>query len=110
MNAFSGYRFMWMIVMFDLPVQTKHQRKRATKFRHDLLDLGFQMAQYSVYMKFCGQRAAANALAKRVERLVPRSGRVSILTVTDKQYGRMQTFIGGGRQADAPARGQLVLF
>ncbi len=100
---------MWMVVMFDLPVLSKPQRKRAAKFRHDLLDLGFQMAQFSVYMKFCGQREAAEALAKRVEGLVPSQGKVSILTVTDKQYGRMRTFHGGGRQPQEPKRGQLVL-
>ena len=109
MSAFSGYRFMWMVVMFDLPVLSKRQRKRAAKFRHDLLDLGFQMAQYSVYMKFCGQREAADALAKRVEQRVPREGRVSILTVTDKQYGRMRIYLGGGKQSNEPARGQLAL-
>ena len=100
---------MWMVVMFDLPVLSKRQRKRAAKFRHDLLDLGFQMAQYSVYMKFCGQRDAADALAKRVEKCVPGEGRVNILTVTDKQYGRMRIFIGGGRRPSEPERGQLVL-
>ena len=113
MSAYSAYRFMWMLVMFDLPVVTKRQRKRATKFRHDLLDLGFQMAQYSVYMKFCGQRDAADALAGRVERRVPAQGRVSILTVTDKQYGRMRVFNGGTERPGDPyatERGQLVLF
>lgn len=110
MSTFSGYRFMWMLVMFDLPVGTKRQRKRATKFRHDLLDFGFQMAQYSVYMKFCGQRDAADALAHRVQRRIPTQGRVSILTVTDKQYGRMRVFHGGARQPPEAPRGQLVLF
>ena len=113
MSAYSAYRFMWMLVMFDLPVVTRRQRKRATKFRNDLLDLGFQMAQYSVYMKFCGQRDAADALAGRVERRVPAQGRVSILIVTDKQYGRMRVFNGGTKRLDDPdatERGQLVLF
>ncbi len=100
---------MWMVVMFDLPVLSKRQRKRAAKFRHDLLDEGFQMAQYSVYMKFCGQRDAADALARRVERLVPSEGRVSILTVTDKQYGRMRVFFGGAERPRELERGQLVL-
>ena len=109
MSAFSGYRFMWMLVMFDLPVLTKRQRKRATKFRTDLLDLGFEMAQVSVYMKFCGGRPAADALAARVERRVPVQGRVSILVFTDKQCGRMRVFSGGSRGSRTAARGQLVL-
>ena len=109
MSAFSGYRFMWMLVMFDLPVLTKRQRKRATKFRTDLLDLGFEMAQFSVYMKFSGGRDAADALAARVERRVPNQGRVSILVFTDRQYGRMRVFSGGSRESRTAERGQLVL-
>lgn len=96
--------------MFDLPVVTKRQRKRATRFRTDLLDLGFQMAQYSIYMKFCGQRDAANALAGRVERRIPTQGRVSVLTVTDAQYERMRVFNGGVRQARVKEQRQLLLF
>ncbi|MDE0700986.1 MAG: CRISPR-associated endonuclease Cas2 [Acidimicrobiaceae bacterium] len=109
MSEFSGYRFMWMMVMFDLPVLTKRQRKRATRFRNDLLDLGFEMAQYSVYMKFCGGRPAANALQGRVERVVPFEGVVSILVFTDKQYGRMRVFNGGTPVSRQTERGQLVL-
>lgn len=109
MNEFSGYRFMWMMVMFDLPVLTKRQRRRATKFRNDLLDLGFEMAQLSVYMKFCGGRAAADALATRVERRVPVQGRISILVFTDKQYGRMRVFSGGSRETRTAERSQLLL-
>lgn len=109
MSAFSGYRFMWTMVLFDLPVVTKGQRKRATKFRNDLLDLGFEMAQYSVYLKFCGSRAAADALAARVERRVPVQGRVSVLVFTDKQYGRMRVYTGGVKETGRVPRGQLVL-
>lgn len=109
MSAYSGYRFVWMVVMFDLPVLTKRQRKRAARFRPDLLDLGFEMAQYSVYMKFCGQRDAAEALTRRVEKCVPSQGRVSVLTVTDKQYGRMRVFAGGAARPGVDERGQLVL-
>lgn len=49
----SGYRLMWLMVMFDLPVQTKKDRKLASKFRNDLLDLGFLRCQFSIYVKFC---------------------------------------------------------
>lgn len=100
---------MWTMVMFDLPVLTKQQRRRAAKFRHDLLDLGFEMAQFSVYMRFCGGRPAADALATRVERRLPPEGHVSILAFTDKQYARMRVFNGGTRRSHQVERGQLVL-
>ena len=110
MTEFSGYRFMWTIVMFDLPVATKPQRRRATKFRNELLDLGFEMAQFSVYMKFCGSRSAVDALTYRVQSRIPSEGNVSILAFTDKQYGLMRVFSGGARQLHDTKRGQLLLF
>ncbi len=51
--ALSGYRLMWMMVLFDLPVLTKKERKAATRFRNFLLDQAFAMSQFSVYMRFC---------------------------------------------------------
>ena len=53
----SGYRLMWLIVMFDLPVTTKLERKAASDFRLALLDMGFLRSQYSVYAKFCSSYA-----------------------------------------------------
>ena len=49
----SAYRFMWLMVMFDLPVLTKLERRAATKFRQFLLDEGYEMSQFSIYMRFC---------------------------------------------------------
>ncbi len=96
--------------MFDLPVLTKSQRKKATQFRNDLLGMGFEMAQLSVYMKFCGGRSTADALANAVEGQIPTQGHVSILTITDKQYGNMRVYDGAVQRPIQPDRGQLVLF
>jgi len=90
----SGYRIMWMMVMFDLPVGTKEERKLANGFRKDLLDLGFEMAQFSVYMRFCSTGARIKALATSVGRMVPQSGKVSVMTFTDNQYARTINYIG----------------
>ena len=109
MSNFSGFRHMWMIVMFDLPVISKKQRKRATRFRADLLDLGFRMSQYSVYMKFSGTREATNSLSGRVEKLVPNHGAVTILTLTDKQYGTMKVIRGHHDDPANTERKQLLL-
>ena len=43
---------MWCVIMFDLPVQTKQERKEAAVFRKLLLDSGFSMIQFSVYAKY----------------------------------------------------------
>lgn len=44
---------MRMIVFFDLPVQTKTERRHATAFRNFLLKDGYHMLQFSVYARVC---------------------------------------------------------
>lgn len=91
----SGYRLMWMMVMFDLPVVTAEERKSATEFRHFLQDEGFEMVQYSVYVRFCSGPERVQALMRRVEQALPAGGRVDILTFTDKQYENIVSFTAG---------------
>ena len=106
----SGYRFMWVTVMFDLPVVTKEERKAATNFRKSLLDLGFEMAQYSVYMRFCTSHARIRTYCKYIESVLPPGGRVSIVTITDKQYERIISYLGRARQPAGKAPDQFTLF
>lgn len=106
----SGYRVMWIMVMFDLPVLTKVERKSASRFRLDLLDLGFEMTQLSVYMRFCASQAQVSTFNRKIQRALPCSGRVSVVSFTDKQYERIHTFIGGTRSANKNAPSQIELF
>jgi CRISPR-associated protein Cas2 len=101
---------MWMVVMFDLPVLEKAERKAATDFRNTLLDLGFEMSQFSVYMRFCSSPAQVDTLSKRVEAALPEGGKVNILQFTDKQYERIVTFHGKARQAAFKTPDQFDLF
>ncbi len=101
---------MWMLVMFDLPVVLKEERKAATAFRYALLDLGFEMAQFSVYIRFCTSQSETETYTRKIEAALPRGGRVHILTVTDKQYERIRTYTGRSRQAPKKAPEQLALF
>lgn len=106
----SGYRLMWLAVMFDLPVVDKEERKAATDFRNALLKLGFEMAQYSVYMRFCAGEGQVETLSRRIEAALPPGGKVNILVFTDKQYERIISFTGGARDAPKKAPEQFVLF
>ncbi|HEY0200197.1 MAG TPA: CRISPR-associated endonuclease Cas2 [Burkholderiaceae bacterium] len=106
----SGYRLMWMVVMFDLPVTEKAERKAATAFRNALLDQGFEMSQFSVYMRFCTSQAQVDTLCKSVERALPSGGKVHILQFTDKQYERAITFHGHSLQPAQKAPDQFDLF
>ncbi len=101
---------MWLMVLFDLPVITKAERKTATGFRTGLLDLGFEMAQYSVYLRFCASQSIATTQVNRVQGMLPKSGKVTILTFTDKQFERAISFQGKGVVAQKNAPKQLEIF
>lgn len=101
---------MWVAVMFDLPVVEKAERKAATEFRNTLLDMGFEMAQFSVYMRFCTSQAQIDTYCKRVEAALPEGGKVNILTFTDKQYERIISYFGGTKQPVKKSPDQFDLF
>lgn len=106
----SGYRFMWIVTMFDLPVDTPSARKRYAQFRKALLRDGFAMMQFSVYIRHCASRENAAVHLGRVEAAVPDDGEVRVLLITDKQFERMHVFWGKTRKTPEPAPAQLELF
>ena len=106
----SGYRAMWIVVMFDLPVKSKEQRKRATEFRKALVADGFEMMQFSVYFRPCPSDENAVVHVRRVRALLPPEGRVRILRITDKQFGRMLSFFGRKSNPVEKMPSQLGMF
>lgn len=106
----SGYRLMWVIAMFDLPVGTHEERKAATGFRNYLLDEGFEMSQFSVYMRFTAGKEQAEALTRRIEKRVPKTGKVHIVYLTDKQYENIVCIDGRKREPQRKNPEQFMLF
>ena len=90
----NAYRIMWLFVFFDLPTNTKAERKDASKFRKQLLKDGFVMMQYSVYIRHCPSHENALMHKKRIKGFLPNKGFVSVLQITDKQYSLIQNFWG----------------
>lgn len=110
-TTLSGYRIMWMVLMFDLPVMTKPQRRAATKFRQWLLDEGWEMSQFSIYLRWCVGKEQGNARLRVIARQVPKDGKVHVLMVTDKQFETMAVFRGPARERERKGRHeQLTLF
>lgn len=101
---------MWIMVMFDLPVIEKAERRAATEFRNALLDMGFEMSQFSVYMRFCNSQGQIDTYCSQVERCLPSGGRVNILQFTDKQYERIITFYGKIKRSSRKSPDQYCLF
>lgn len=106
----SAYRFMWLLVMFDLPVLSKPERRAATKFRQFLLDEGYEMSQFSIYMRFCVGREQVERRIRDIGKSRPGKGQVHILAVTDKQFEQMVVFRGPERRRGRSAPNQLELF
>lgn len=106
----SPYRIMWLFVMFDLPVGTRKERKEATGFRNNLLDLGFEMSQFSVYLKYCSSGEKAESVGGKIQKKMPPGGKVDILTITDKQFANIKRFYARGRLTNESEPKQLRLF
>lgn len=100
---------MWLFVFFDLPTATKKERKAAAQFRKALEKDGFSMMQYSVYVRHCPSRENMNVHIARVRASMPQSGLISILNITDKQYGEIQNFWGKVERAKLITPQQLEL-
>ncbi len=109
-NRLSKYRIMWIFVFFDLPTETKQDRKRASKFRKTLIEDGFRMFQFSIYLRHCSSRENAKVHEKRVKGFLPPNGNVGILTITDKQFGMMEIFYGKKEKPAPRGPVQLELF
>ncbi|HRK70017.1 MAG TPA: CRISPR-associated endonuclease Cas2 [Micropepsaceae bacterium] len=101
---------MWVIAMFDLPVDTKAARRAYARFRKHLLDDGFTMMQFSIYIRHCASIDNAELHASRMGTKVPEKGEVRFMTVTDNQFSRIRVYVGKKRNAPAPAPAQLQLF
>lgn len=110
MNRFSEYRIMWVLVFFDLPTETKLERQRHTQFRKDLLRDGFTRFQLSIYIRHCASVENAEVHIARVKSCIPPQGTVSILCITDKQFGRIQIIFGKKEKPVPMASPQLSLF
>jgi CRISPR-associated protein Cas2 len=85
---------MWVLVLFDLPTETKKERKQAAEFRKNLMRDGFTMFQFSIYLRHCPSRENSEVHIRRVKASLPPAGQVGIICITDKQFGQMEIFSG----------------
>lgn len=93
-DRLNAYRIMWILVHFDLPTNTKKERKAHTDFVKKMKQDGFQMFQFSMYIRHCSSKENADVHMKRVKKILPVKGHVGILCITDKQFGMMEIYHG----------------
>jgi len=101
---------MWVLVFYDLPTETKKERKIAAKFRKEIMGDGFTMFQFSIYVRHCASIDNARVHIKRVQSILPEHGNIGIMCITDKQFADIKIFYC---RKEKPARAigqQLELF
>jgi len=101
---------MWVVTLFDLPMNTKRARKDYTRFRKCLLNDGFAKMQFSVYVRHCASEENADVHVQRIQNTLPDDGEVRIINITDKQFERMRIFWGKRRKPPELPPNQLELF
>ena len=123
MDRFSEYRIMWVLVLFDLPTETKKEKKAYSDFRKNLQRDGFTMFQFSIYVRHCASQENAEVHInrelkhgqievhiKRVKSFLPEHGQIGIMCITDKQFGNIELFYGKKVQPPNTPGQQLELF
>lgn len=110
MTELSEFRIMWVMVFFDLPTETKKDRKNAAEFRKKLLQDGFSMFQFSIYVRHCASQQNAEVHIKRIKAILPEYGQVGVMCITDKQFGNIELFSGKKVAMREPEPMQLELF
>jgi CRISPR-associated protein Cas2 len=110
LTALNQYRIMWVFVFFDLPTETPEDRKIYANFRKKILATGFQMFQFSIYIRHCPSKENAEVHLSRIKKHLPPKGKIGLLTITDKQFGDMQIFFGKKTTPVQPPPQQLSFF
>lgn len=104
-DRLNEYRVMWVLVLYDLPTETKKDRQIAAKFRKNIMADGFTMFQFSIYVRHCASMDNAQVHIKRVLSLLPDKGHVGVLCITDKQFADIKIFYcQKEKQPNAPYR------
>lgn len=101
---------MWILVMFDLPTETKEQRRNYTDFRKRLVKDGFTMFQFSIYVRNCASRENTKVHIERVKKNLPEEGKICIITITERQFNDILLFEGIKKTPPLPDAIQLELF
>lgn len=106
----SEYKTVWLVVMFDLPVKSKGERRRYAQFRNLLLEQGFNRLQLSVYAQPFVSEEASEPCRNQLVRELPAKGHVRLLMVTDRQFGKMRSFLGKKETPTEEPLRQVLLF
>ena len=98
----------WFYMIYRLKLKKIYERQLF--FRKRLLDNGFSLFQFSMYMRQCPSRENADVHIKRVKSILPQAGKVAIMCITDKQFGDIEIFFSRNKENPPSPYQQLELF
>lgn len=101
---------MWVMTMFDLPVETALQRKRYAKFRSTLIKWGYDTLQKSIYVKYCQSDDYCHTIRRMVAQIAPAEGIVNSFSFTDLEFERQDFIRDGERSLPPPKPAQMEFF
>lgn len=101
---------MWIIMFYDLPMSTQEERREYKKFRKIILKDGFQMFQYSVYLRHCYTNEHASTHLTRIKKVLPINGNVVMLTISDQRFENMDNFNGKKRNKSIAIPQQVEMY
>lgn len=105
-----SYRFMRLIVMFDLPVNTSADRREYSIFRRYLIKNGFFMLQESIYCKLAPNPVLADSIILNLKKNLPRNGLIHVMKITEKQYASMECILGESKHDVLDTDERVVIF
>ncbi|MDO4634743.1 MAG: CRISPR-associated endonuclease Cas2 [Streptococcus sp.] len=104
------YAALRLVCFFDLPMETNQEKRIYRQFRKELIANGFEMLQFSVYVRTCPNRSFANKFYKRLQKSDLPFGNVRLLAVTEKQFSEMFLLVGGKtKQEEVISNHKLVV-
>ncbi len=103
-----NYKFMRLLVFFDLPMLTDKNRREYNRFHKFLLKNGFIMMQKSVYTKLVINNVTSSAVKQRVRNNLPPEGVVELLEITENQFSKIEYLVGEEQQLVIDSLDRLV--
>lgn len=95
--------------MFDLPTTMPEDLREYTRFRKYLVKSGFLMMQESIYCKLALNTTVSDAIIRNIKNNKPRKGLVQILTLTEKQFSKMELIVGDYSKETLDSDERLVI-
>lgn len=89
-----NYKYMRIIVFFDLPTETPEDKRNYRRFRSFLIKNGYIMLQESVYAKLALNKTVVKSSIEALRNNKPNCGDIQVLTITENQFSRIEYIVG----------------